>query len=162
FMSRSSFRHLLHTGVELVAHRNINMEKGKVIVVGMGEVGRPLFNILSKCFDCIGVDIEPVELTAPCSTLHVCYPYQIADFTGVTAQYIEKYRPKLTVINSTVAPGTTRGIQERVGALPVVYSPVRGKHARMEADLLHYTKFVAGFVADAVELALAHFRAAGF
>ena len=42
--------------------------------------------------------------------MHVCFPFQIKDFVGETARYIELYHPALTVINSTVAVGTTRAI----------------------------------------------------
>lgn len=136
--------------------------KGIVVVAGMGEVGRPLQRILSRTFECVGVDIQPVDISEPCSVLHVCYPFQMRDFIGTTARYIDKYQPVLTIINSTVAPGTTRKVQEAVGARPVAYSPVRGKHARMESDMLRYKKFVAATRPPAVEQAVEHFSAAGF
>ena len=138
------------------------MTDGIVVVVGMGEVGQPLFRILSRKFDCAAVDIEPVEIKEPCQVLHVCYPFQMPDFVGTTAGYMEKYNPRLTAIHSTVAPGTTRRVHETAPGRALVYSPVRGKHARMEADMLRYKKFVAGFDAQSVELAQRHLRAAGF
>ena len=138
------------------------MPDGIVIVVGMGEVGQPLFRILERKFDCVPVDIKPVEVKERCDVLHVCYPFQMADFGGVTARYIEKYDPRLTMIHSTVAPGTTRKIHEAVPDRALIYSPVRGKHARMEADMLRYKKFVAGFERKAVDAAERHLRDAGF
>jgi UDP-N-acetyl-D-mannosaminuronate dehydrogenase len=138
------------------------LNNGVIIVLGMGEVGQPLFRILSKKFDCAAVDIQPVEIKEPCDVLHVCYPFQVPDFAATTARYMEKYNPGLTVIHSTVAPGTTRKIHEIVPDRALVYSPVRGKHARMESDMLRYKKFVAGFDTKAVELAQRHFREAGF
>ena len=71
----------------------------------------------------------------------MCYPFQIKDFVGETVRYIELFKPKVTIVNSTVAVGTTRLIAERSGAV-VVNSPVRGKHARMLDELCKYTKFV--------------------
>lgn len=133
-----------------------------VVVAGMGEVGRPLLRILSKRFECAGVDIKPLNIGQPCSIMHVCYPFQISDFVGTTVSYVNKYRPTLTIINSTVAPGTTRKVQEAVGDQAVAYSPVRGKHARMETDMLRYKKFVAALRPDALQHALGHFRQAGF
>jgi UDP-N-acetyl-D-mannosaminuronate dehydrogenase len=132
-----------------------------VIVVGQGEIGKPLQNILSRAHQCVGVDIEPVEVAASCSTMHVCYPYQIPDFVGTTVAYIRKYKPELTIIHSTVVPRTTRRVYEESGA-KIAYSPARGKHVRMEEDLLRYKKFVAGIDSIATTLALAHLRAAGF
>jgi UDP-N-acetyl-D-mannosaminuronate dehydrogenase len=133
-----------------------------VVIVGMGEVGRPLGRILSRAFDCVAVDIEPVEIATSCDVLHICYPFQIASFVETTVAYIHKYEPTLTVINSTVAPGTTRAIQARLGARLLAYSPVRGKHAQMEAEMLHYRKFVSACTARALEHAVSHFLAAGF
>jgi UDP-N-acetyl-D-mannosaminuronate dehydrogenase len=137
------------------------MAKDVTIVVGLGEVGRPLHAILRQTYDCVAVDIQPVPVTQPCSFLHICIPYQIADFVGVTSRYIAQYKPQFTVINSTVAPGTTRAVAAGSRS-PVVYSPVRGKHARMERDLLHYHKFVGADDERAGNAALAHFARAGF
>lgn len=134
-----------------------------VVVVGMGEVGKPLANILSRSYECVKVDLAPIDVNKPCSILHICYPFQIADFNSVTAAYIRKYSPALTVINSTVTPGTTRKIQMMVGQdSPLAYSPVRGKHARMETDMLRYKKFVSAFTQSALRQAKTHFQGAGF
>ena len=133
-----------------------------VVVAGMGEVGRPLLRILSKRFECVGVDIQPVDIGQPCSVMHVCYPFRSSNFIETTVSYVDKYRPTLTIINSTVAPGTTRKVQEVVGDRAVAYSPVRGKHARMEADMLRYKKFVAALHPDALQHAQDHFHQVGF
>ena len=132
-----------------------------VIVAGLGEVGNPLLQILKRAYECVGVDIAPVEVTRPCSVLHVCYPFQLPDFVGTTAAYIKKYKPALTIINSTLGVGTTRKVQEQVST-PVAYSPVRGKHIKMEQDMLHYQKFVAGFDSQSTQRAADHFSTAGF
>jgi UDP-N-acetyl-D-mannosaminuronate dehydrogenase len=137
------------------------MSDSVVVVVGQGEIGKPLQKILSRTYQCIGVDVEPVEVAAPCSTMHICYPYQIPDFVGTTAAYIRQYEPDLTIIHSTVVPGTTRRVYEELGA-KLAYSPARGKHVRMEEDLLRYKKFVAGIDEIATVLALEHLAAAGF
>jgi UDP-N-acetyl-D-mannosaminuronate dehydrogenase len=73
--------------------------------------------------------------------LHVCYPAEIADFVGTTAGYVKRYHPEIVVIHSTVPVGTTRAVQAVV-PVAVVHSPVRGKHARMEEELVRYTKFI--------------------
>lgn len=132
-----------------------------VIVAGMGEVGKPLHTILSKTFDCIGVDVVPVPIAHCCSVLHICYPYHIQDFVGTSVSYIRKYRPGLVIINSTVPPGTTSAIH-RTSKAGIAYSPVRGKHAKMEKELLYYKKFVAGTDSGTIERAVEHFAAAGF
>ena len=137
------------------------MSDSVVVVVGQGEIGKPLQKILSHAYQCVGVDIEPVEVAAPCSTMHICYPYQIPDFVGTTVAYIRKYKPELTIINSTVVPGTTRHVCEASRA-KLAYSPARGKHVQMEQDLLRYKKFVAGIDDISSMRALEHLAAAGF
>jgi UDP-N-acetyl-D-mannosaminuronate dehydrogenase len=132
-----------------------------VIVAGIGEVGRPLLHLLSTKYHCVGVDVEPVKVEQQCSVLHICYPYQISDFLGTTVAYVDQYKPRLVVINSTVPPGTTRALQDRV-QVPVVFSAVRGKHVKMEVDMMRYKKFVAGFDAAATSAAVDHFAGAGF
>lgn len=136
--------------------------KETVVVAGLGEVGRPLFRVLSGAFDCTGIDIEPVEIETPCSVLHICFPYQIGGFVGVTADYIRSIRPALTIIHTSVPPGTTRQVQDAVPNYLIAYSPVRGKHARMQDDMLRYKKFVAAPRQEALGAALDHLSTAGF
>jgi UDP-N-acetyl-D-mannosaminuronate dehydrogenase len=133
-----------------------------VVVVGLGEVGKPLLSILRRAYDCIGVDVTPLDLGRRCSVLHICYPFQINDFVGTTFNYVSLYDPELVIINSTVAPNTSRELQSHLPNHHVVYSPIRGKHAKMESDLMRYTKFVAAFHQDALEAAVRHFATAGF
>jgi UDP-N-acetyl-D-mannosaminuronate dehydrogenase len=132
----------------------------KVVVVGLGEVGKPLFELLSRHHDTVGVDISPVGLIEHINILHVCYPFEIKDFIGETARYIERFKPALTIINSTVGIGTTRAIGDRTGTA-VVNSPVRGKHVRMLEELRHYVKFVGAADPEAGEQAAKHFQSAG-
>jgi len=138
----------------------VRNEKG-VVVVGLGEVGRPLFQLLSKDYKVIGVDIEPPSRPiGKVDVMHVCYPFEIKDFVGETARYIELLKPTLTVINSTVAVGTTREVAQRTGAA-LAHSPVRGKHVRMLEELRTYTKFVGGIDPASSRHAADHFEAAG-
>lgn len=135
-------------------------EQEKVVVVGLGEIGKPLFNLISRRHEAIGVDIHPVDRIEGVDVMHVCYPFQIKDFVGETARYIDHFKPKLTIINSTVAIGTTRSVAERTGTA-VVNSPVRGKHIRMQEELQHYTKFVGGIDRAVSEKAATHFSSFG-
>jgi len=132
-----------------------------VIVAGLGEVGKPLLTILERTYACRGIDVTPVDIEQSCSVLHVCYPFQIRDFVGTTIAYIERYRPELVIIHSTVQVGTTKRVQDRT-QVPVSYSPVRGKHAKMEQEMLHYQKFVGIDSREALQQASEHLSAAGF
>ena len=138
------------------------MKEGNLVVVaGLGEVGRPLLELLSGCYNTVGVDIAPAALPkGKVDVLHICFPFEIRDFVGEAARYIELFKPALTSVNSTVGIGTTRKIAERTGAA-VVNSPVRGKHARMIQELRSYTKFIGPMDTESGEAAAKHFQAAG-
>src|SRR5262245_15930708 len=137
------------------------MNKQKVVIVGLGEVGKPLLELISKHHDVVGIDIDPPsEKIRQVDVLHICYPFEIRDFVGETVRYIERYKPAVTVINSTVGVGTTRTIAERTGT-PVVHSPVRGKHVRMLEELSKYAKFVGAIEPAAGQLAADHFESVG-
>jgi UDP-N-acetyl-D-mannosaminuronate dehydrogenase len=137
------------------------IKKQNVVVLGLGEVGKPLFDLASRYHNVVGVDIAPsAEPIEAVDVMHVCYPFQIRDFIGTTARYIERFQPRVTVINSTVSIGTTRAVSARSGT-DVVNSPVRGKHARMFDELLSYVKFVGAANSTAGILVTEHFESMG-
>jgi UDP-N-acetyl-D-mannosaminuronate dehydrogenase len=132
-----------------------------VAVVGLGEIGRPLLALLSTRYPTLGVDIPPPSsLPEGVDVLHICYPFEIKDFVGETARYIELFKPGLTIINSTVGVGTTRAVAERTGTA-VVNSPVRGKHAHMLDHLRQYAKFVGAIDPASGKRAAQHFQSVG-
>ena len=131
-----------------------------VVVVGLGEVGRPLLEILKNRYQTFGVDINQPASVSRCDVMHVCFPFRGQEFIGQVVEYINQYRPALTVINSTVAPGTTRRIAVESGAA-VVNSPVRGKHAQMQKEMLHYVKFVGALDLQSGQRAIEHFEGVG-
>jgi len=136
-------------------------ETKSIVVVGLGEVGRPLLELLSNRYNMVGVDIAPPSRSVgQVDVLHICFPFEIKDFVGETARYIELFKPGVTVINSTVAVGTTRKIAQRTDT-KVVHSPVRGKHVRMLEELSHYTKFIGALDATVGKLVAAHFEVVG-
>jgi len=136
-------------------------KREKVVVAGLGEVGKPLLQLLSEHYWAVGLDITPsTEDPRGATVLHICFPYQIRDFVGEVARYIDSIKPQLTVINSTVEVGTTRRVAEKTGAA-VAYSPVRGKHARMLDDMRKYAKFIGGIDRTVGERVARHFESVG-
>jgi UDP-N-acetyl-D-mannosaminuronate dehydrogenase len=136
-------------------------QRDTIVVAGLGEVGKPLLELASQSQNAFGVDIgTPPGLPQHVDVLHICYPFRIADFIGETARYIALFKPALTIINSTIAVGTTRAIAERAGTA-VVHSPVRGKHARMLDDLRTYVKFIGAIDGESGQKAAAHFQSLG-
>jgi len=151
------------------------LRKQTVLVVGLGEVGRALFELFKESgkFDVYGFDIDEgkmrsvvgdVKLSKVFDVMHVCYPCSDQEsFVKVTVDYMRRFKPKLTIIDSTVAPGTTQKIFEETKSL-VVHSPVRGMHKSLETmkrDILFWSKYVGGATPEAAELAKKHFEELG-
>jgi UDP-N-acetyl-D-mannosaminuronate dehydrogenase len=148
------------------------VDKEKALIVGLGEVGRPLFELLreSDKFSVYAFDVDeakmrevgqnPNSLPSEVNTMHVCIPYKDADFEDAVVNYVKRFRPKLVIINSTVAPGTTMSLRKRCNCL-VAHSPIRGVHVSLEHmkwELKRYTKYVGGANAEAGEAARRHFE----
>jgi UDP-N-acetyl-D-mannosaminuronate dehydrogenase len=134
-----------------------------VVVVGLGEVGGPLLELVRRAgATALGIDVAPVRLPdrGSVDVMHVCFPFEPDEFVVEAGRYIELLEPRLTIVNSTVAVGTTRAIHGRTAA-PIAYSPVRGKHARMLEELGSYVKYVGGIDAEVGAEAARHFESLG-
>ena len=150
------------------------MTKPVVLVVGLGEVGRPLFELLKKsekfevyCWDIdnrIMQDFQQDSLPEEIDVLHICYPCSDQeDFVKTTLYYVKRFRPKLTIINSTVPPGTTQKVHILSGRR-MAHSPVRGMHKNgesMKRYLLFLTKYIGGVDEESARLARKHFEDLG-
>jgi UDP-N-acetyl-D-mannosaminuronate dehydrogenase len=135
----------------------------EVVVVGVGEVGRPLLQLVrSKGRPALGIDLAPAALPdrGSVQVMHICFPFENPDFVGESARYIELIAPRLTIVNSTVGVGTTRAVHERTGAR-IAHSPIRGKHSMMLQELTRYTKYIGGIDAGMASDAAGHFRSLG-
>ncbi|MGA9720880.1 MAG: hypothetical protein WBQ86_00365 [Candidatus Binatus sp.] len=136
-------------------------QKARTLVVGLGEVGAALAAILDRNETVLRHDLDRVKIEEPIGTMHLCIPFQTpGQFETVALGYINRFQPALTIINSTVLPGTTRSLAEK-SYRAVAYSPVRGKHVRMQEDLMRYFKYVAAPDRTVAADAEAHFQAAG-
>jgi UDP-N-acetyl-D-mannosaminuronate dehydrogenase len=135
---------------------------GSVAVAGLGAVGKPLAALLADTYAVTAFDVDhpPLVTLRPVEILHICYPFEIADFLATSAAYISGLRPAVTVVNSTVPVGTTRKLAELSGA-PVVHSPVRGKHHRMREELSKYAKFIGALDRESGARVAEHFVGAG-
>jgi len=126
------------------------MEKTKDVVAGMGEIGKPIFNLISQATKVFGYDLNPKLIDKKQNEklqdldvriLHVCIPFN-KKFIKNVRNLGKKFDPKIIVIHSTVSPWATSKIQTEF-AIPVIYSATRGVHKRMLHDLKRYTKFYA-------------------
>jgi UDP-N-acetyl-D-mannosaminuronate dehydrogenase len=122
------------------------------IILGMGEVGSTLFDLLSeRGFNCVGIDkdtskcknySENISIENP-EYLHVCLPGELNKFEEITTDWIKKIKNlQIVIIHSTVKPGTTKNLQNKFD-LTILFSPVRGVHRRFLDDIKKYTKFIS-------------------
>ena len=145
-----------------------------MLVVGLGEVGRSLFELLkeSKKFEVYGWDVDEKKmqdvqqggLPKEVDVLHICYGCRDQEsFVKATVDYMRRFRPELTIINSTVPPRTTEKVHTLSGGR-IVHSPVRGTHKTRESMkryLLFLTKYIGGVDYESARLARKHFEMAG-
>ncbi|MEM1516161.1 MAG: GDP-mannose dehydrogenase [Thermofilum sp.] len=145
------------------------MQKASVLVVGLGEVGRAVYEILKESgkFEVFGYDIDPSrtlnkleEVPRPVVYLHVAIPYS-SKFVEIVARYTGELQPRALIVHSSIAPGTTRALYERFG-IPIAYTPVRGKHPNLKRHLLFWPKWVSALPPEFLEEAARHLSEAGF
>ena len=150
------------------------MAKEKALIIGLGEVGRPLFELMreSERFIVYGFDMDSKKmrevgqekLPSEVDVMHVCIPCSSRDkFVNVVVGYVKQFKPKLVIINTTVPPGTTKDVYKHCRCL-VAHSPVRGVHKSLEHmkwELKRWTKYIGGANAEAAETARKHFEKLG-
>lgn len=136
------------------------MIKSRVGVIGIGEVGSAIAEIFSKNFQVFKKDINFDEIGGQkIDYLHICIPYNKKFITTAISQ-IKKNKPKLAVIHSTIAVGTTKEIFKKTN-LPIVHSPVRGTHPNLVRDIKKFVKYIGPTDKKSGEFAKEHLKKAG-
>jgi len=128
------------------------LNKNNVGILGYGEVGQAIakFYTNSKIKDLNRDDgLKGVEI------LHICIPWS-NNFIKIAKKEIKKIKPKLTIIHSTVAPGTTK----KIGGM-IVHSPVRGVHPHLYEGIKTFVKYIGADNKRAGELARKHLEGLG-
>jgi UDP-N-acetyl-D-mannosaminuronate dehydrogenase len=155
----------------------MDLVKETVLIVGLGEIGHTLFALYCEAkesFKVYGLDLDASKMKAlkqskakipsKIDALQVCLPCGSQEkFAEIIKGYVEEYKPKLTIINSTVPPGTTLKVAEECRCL-VAHSPARGVHINAEHmvwEMKRWTKYVGGANAAAGKVAKAHFEKMG-
>ena len=152
------------------------MEKRTAIVLGLGEIGKPIYKMLANAYgndEVRGWDsgffpgpdsgIFRVTDDQTFTFMHVCYP-QLPGFVESVWAYTVLYKPDHIIIHSTVSPGLLGKVQQTVGIdTRVYYSPVRGNlRDGMEECLEYYTKYVVSVMPLPSGVAGSHLEEAGF
>ena len=93
--------------------------KTKDVVAGLGEIGRPIQKLISENEFIVGFDLNKKlmninkfqkNIDVPTKTLHICIPFTKSFHQNVITLY-DKFSPKCLVIHSTIAPYTTKKLQ---------------------------------------------------
>ena len=122
----------------------------KDIVAGLGEIGTPILQLISKGTIVVGYDLNKKLMNEKqfvkyqfeeTQFLHICIPFTKKFILNVIS-LAKKFKPKAIVIHSTISPNTTSKLQNQLN-IPIIYSATRGVHERMIDDLKRYTKFFA-------------------
>ena len=116
------------------------------LIIGNGEIGSALHKIL-------GGDVIDKDETGAreYEIIHICFPY-FKGFEDEVKKYQDWYRPKYTVIHSTVPVGTSRKCN-------AINSPCSGIHPFLEEGLRTFPKYLGGEKASEVA---DYFRRKGF
>jgi len=122
----------------------------KIGILGFGEVGKAIFNVYEgKGFSPAIKDLDRQDPEfADLDVLNISIPF-LQNFGEIALLTIKDFVKKdgIVVIHSTVAPGTTRQVGEKLkknGLLDISLgqSPIRGIHPRLEEGIRTFTKFV--------------------
>lgn len=134
----------------------------KIGILGYGEVGRSLakfyqnkkkYTLLLKDLKFDQFDKEKLAI------LNICLPYT-KDFVKIVLKIIKKNQPDLTIIHSTVLPGTTKEII-KISKAKVVHSPIRGPHPYLYKGIKTFVKFIGCEDLKVGKLAEKHFKEIG-
>lgn len=109
------------------------------LVVGWGEVGKALGEILGICYryDRKSNAMQKAELLAiSMDTIHICIPYN-KEFEKTVKYWMKEYPKALIIVHSSVPVGTC----DKLG---VVHSPIRGVHPRLEEGIRTFVKYFGG------------------
>jgi len=129
------------------------MFNGISLVIGAGEVGTSLYNVLKETYDCRLKDLEDITFADKIGVMHICIPYNDR-FETVVSEYIDNYKPEVTVIHSTVPVGTSK-------KLGCFHSPIRGKHPNLEQGIRTFVKEIGGNMAGIGVQLEGYFKEAG-
>lgn len=140
----------------------IKQKKEVVGILGVGEVGTAIKQACQKKYQVLTKDLGEDKLKdKKIEIFHVCIPYvSWRQFSVPVLSQIKKSQPKLVIINSTVAPGTARRIQENSG-VPTVHAPIMGVHPNLYKYLFVFPKFIGPVTKRGGDLAEEHFKKLG-
>lgn len=132
------------------------MKNQEIGILGYGEVGKaiarfyknPRIKDLNRDDGLRGVEI-----------LNVCIPYG-DKFVAIVKKELKEIKPKLAIIHSTVAPGTTKKLAEMFDGA-IAHSPIRGVHPYLYEGVKTFVKYIGADNKRAGKMAERHLKNLG-
>jgi hypothetical protein len=112
----------------------------KAILVGYGEIGKGVRGFYERFHDIDVIDLNYTQdsYESEYDIMLVAIPYS-SGFVGTIKEYQKRFKPKGTVIFSTVAIGTTSQIKN------AVHAPIEGKHPHLEDSISLWKPMIGGY-----------------
>lgn len=133
-----------------------NKSFDNVGVLGYGEVGRAVARFYKNPRI---KDLKRDDKLKGVNVLNICIPWN-DKFIGIVKKEIEQIKPKLVIIHSTVAPGTTKKLAGMFKGM-VVHSPIRGIHPHLYEGIKTFIKYIGAENEKAGSLAEKHLKSLG-
>ncbi|MFC1748559.1 hypothetical protein ACFL2V_07100 [Pseudomonadota bacterium] len=129
-------------------------------ILGLGEVGSAIKKLVSQKHKSYVREINFDEIASnKINVLHICIPFT-PKFISIVEQLITETKPKLTIINSTVKPGTTNKLHNQTKT-PLVHAPIQGVHPNLYKYFFQFPKFIGAVNHKSYKLAHEHFTNLG-
>lgn len=129
-------------------------------IIGLGEVGSAMKKIIEKKYPVFTKDqtFDTIKKNR-IDVLHICIPYG-TKFVKIAITAIKQYKPQLTIIESTVAPGTTDAIFNKTKTL-ICHSPIRGVHPNLYKGIKTFIKYIGPTTDEAGKKAKKYYQRLG-
>lgn len=131
----------------------------------MGEVGKAIYTLLATrkdfkiyTYDAYKETENSIKYMSviPFEILHICIPFS-KTFKKQIIGGIKYFKPKLTIIHSTVPVGTTEEIYKQTKA-NIIHSPIKGIHPNLYEGIKTFKKFIGPTNKKSRKLAEEHFK----
>jgi len=129
----------------------------KIGILGYGEIGQAIAKFYKKPSI---KDLDRNDGLKGIKILHICIPYD-KNFVKTISKEIKKIKPKLVIIHSTVAPGTTKKIIKKTKNKMIIHSPIRGIHPHLYQGIKTFVKYIGAENKKAGEMAKKHLNSLG-
>jgi UDP-N-acetyl-D-mannosaminuronate dehydrogenase len=144
-----------------------------ILIMGYGEIGKGIGGLYEDNNDYNVFIYDIKDIVTPdyfdpyteireedtIDIMHICIPY-IPNFVEESVKLMLKFKPKLTIINSTVPIGITSDLY-KTADMPVAHSPVMGKHPNLTEGIKTFKKIIGAPLKDFAIETEKHFNELG-